>query len=78
MSTAAPPPTSIATPEKLSSLRENLIELKQDRTTYVKSHDVVKHYDELCEDIGKIYDVGEFEEGFKRKEGPKEGQTIGI
>lgn len=44
----------------------------------MKSHDVVKHYDELCEDIGKIYDVGEFEEGFKRKEGPKEGQTIGI
>ncbi|PUU84360.1 hypothetical protein B9Z19DRAFT_960596 [Tuber borchii] len=75
MSTVAAPPTSIAISEKLSSLRENLIELKQDRTTYVKSHDVVKHYDELCENIGKIYDVREFEEGFKGKEGLTEEQT---
>jgi len=44
----------------------------------VKSHDVVKHYDELCEDIGKIYEIGEFEKGFERKEGPAEWQTIGI
>lgn len=78
MSTAAAPPTSIAISEKLSSLRENLIELKQDRTTYVKSHDVVKHYDELCENIGKIYDIREFEEGFKGKEGLTEEQTRGI
>ncbi|PWW75287.1 hypothetical protein C7212DRAFT_198595 [Tuber magnatum] len=76
MSTAAAPPTSVSIPEKLSALQEGLIKLKQDRTTYVKSHDVVRYYDELCEDIRKIYDVGEFEKGFKGKEGLTEGQTI--
>ena len=44
----------------------------------MKSHDVVKHYDELCENIGKIYDIREFEEGFKGKEGLTEEQTRGI
>ncbi|CAZ79265.1 unnamed protein product [Tuber melanosporum] len=76
MSTAAAPPTSIAILEKLSALREGLIELKQDRTTYVKSHDVVRHYDELCEGIWKIYDVEEFEKGFNAKEDLSEGQII--
>ncbi|KAL0638494.1 hypothetical protein Q9L58_002430 [Maublancomyces gigas] len=35
--------------EKLIKLRESLIVLKQDRTTYVKSSSVVRLYDELCE-----------------------------
>lgn len=35
--------------EKLIKLRESLIMLKQDRTTYVKSSSVVRLYDELCE-----------------------------
>lgn len=34
---------------KLVKLRERLIELKQDRTTYVKSSTVLHHYDCLCD-----------------------------
>lgn len=35
--------------EKLVKLRESLIVLKQDRSTYVKSSSVVRLYDGLCE-----------------------------
>ncbi|RPA95548.1 hypothetical protein L873DRAFT_1829751 [Choiromyces venosus 120613-1] len=68
MNTAVEEVSTIAIQEKLSALRNSLIKLKQDRTTYVKSHDVIRHYDELCGYIGRIYDVGEFQqEGAKAK-----------
>ena len=37
------------TAQRLSKLREQLVDLKDDRTTYIKSADVLTYYDELTE-----------------------------
>lgn len=67
-------PTPEALVEKLVKLRSGLIALKQDRTTYVKSSNVVRLYDELCEYLQQAQTLekgilnGPRESGSKRKE----------
>lgn len=66
--------TPEAVAEKLVKLRDSLIVLKQDRTTYVKSSNVVRLYDELCEYILQAQELegsilnGPRESGSKREE----------
>ncbi|KAL7272040.1 hypothetical protein RUND412_005179 [Rhizina undulata] len=56
MSSAAPgSPTEIS--NEVHRLREELLKLKQDRTHYIKSSDVVRIFDGLCEQIGRLDDV---------------------
>lgn len=65
--------TPEAVAEKLIKLRDSLIKLKQDRTTYVKSSSVVRLYDELCEYIRQAQEFesellnGPRESGSKRE-----------
>ena len=40
--------TESSTIQSLQAFRERLIVLKQDRTTYIKSSDVLRFYEELC------------------------------
>lgn len=64
--------------EKLAKLRDSLIVLKQDRTTYVKSSSVVRLYDELCEYVRQSQELeGDFLDrsranGSKREAVPSE------
>lgn len=55
--------------EKLVKLRESLIVLKQDRSTYVKSSSVVRLYDGLCEYARQSQELeGSEANGSKREE----------
>lgn len=43
--------------DKLLVLRDKLLLLKQDRSQYIKSQDVVAYYDELIEHVHTINDL---------------------
>lgn len=43
--------------DKLLSVRDKLLLLKQDKTQYVKSKDVVAYYDEVIEQVHNLNDI---------------------
>ena len=43
--------------DAILSLRDKLSLLKQDRSTYIKSHDVLALYDELVEQVHQLNDI---------------------
>ncbi|KAI5837542.1 hypothetical protein DFP73DRAFT_306573 [Morchella snyderi] len=68
--------TPEAVAEKLIKLRDSLIKLKQDRTTYVKSSSVVRLYDELCEYIRQAQEFESELLNGPRESGSKLGELV--
>jgi hypothetical protein len=57
---ACPPPKNAQEQnilEKLSLIRNKLLLLKQDRTTYIRSQDVLPLYDETIEQVRELNDL---------------------
>lgn len=50
-------PREQAVLERLSIIRDQLLLLKRDRTTYIRSQDVIPLYDETIEQVKELNDV---------------------
>lgn len=68
--------TPEAVAEKLVKLRDSLVKLKEDRTTYVKSSSVVRLYDELCEYIRQAQEFESELLNGPRESGSKLGELV--
>lgn len=43
--------------DKLSAIRDQLLLLKRDRTKYIRTQDVIVHYDEVVEQVKELNEI---------------------